>query len=107
LIIDFFVGESTFSREIAKGKDLDSFSQLHPIVEEHFPWFNMTKKDKMPCHFFVKLKIHTFEVVWTQSFLVGSLYFLTDEIVCISLIEMNVILVIINIQDIHENKGMT
>jgi len=46
-------------------------------------------------------------MVWTQSSRVGRLYFLTDEIVYISLIEMNVILVIVDIQNIHENKSMT
>jgi len=30
-----------------------------------------------------------------------------DEIVCISFIEMNVILVIVDIQDVHEDKSMT
>jgi hypothetical protein len=30
-----------------------------------------------------------------------------DEIVCILLIKMNVILVVVDIQDIHENKNMT
>jgi hypothetical protein len=45
-------------------------------------------------------------VVWIQSSLVGRLYFLTYEIVCISFSEMNVILVIVDIQNIHENKSM-
>jgi hypothetical protein len=49
----------------------------------------------------------TFKVAWTQNPIVGELYFLTNEIVCILLIEMNVILVIVDIQDIHENKNMT
>jgi hypothetical protein len=48
-----------------------------------------------------------FELVWTQSSFVSRLYFLMDEIVCISLIEMNVILVVVDIQNIHENKSMT
>jgi hypothetical protein len=48
-----------------------------------------------------------FEVVWTQSPLISKLYFLTNEIVCILLIKMNVILVIVDIQNIHENKNMT
>jgi hypothetical protein len=48
-----------------------------------------------------------FEVVWIQSPLVNRLYFLTDEIVCILDFEMNVILIIFDIQNIHENKSMT
>jgi hypothetical protein len=56
---------------------------------------------------FIKLKIHTFEVVWNQSPLLGILYFLTNETICILLIEMNVNLVIVHILDIHENKIMT
>jgi hypothetical protein len=64
---------------------------------------------KVRCHIiiFVKLIIHMFELVWTQSSFVSRLYFLMDEIVCISLIEMNVILVVVDIQNIHENKSMT
>jgi len=64
---------------------------------------------KVKCHviLFVKFKVHTFEVVWTQSPLVGRLYFLMDETIYISFIEMNVIMVIVDIQDIHENESMT
>jgi hypothetical protein len=43
-------------------------------------------------------------MVWIQSSFVGRLYFFMDEIVCISHIEMNVILVVVDIQNIHENK---
>jgi hypothetical protein len=66
-------------------------------------------KRKVRCHviLFVKLKVHTFEVVWPQSPLIGRLYFSMHETICISLIEMNVILVIVDIQDIHKNKNMT
>ncbi len=70
---------------------------------------NLVRQRKVRCHIilFVKLKVHMFEVVWTQSSLVGKLYFLTDETICISLFEMNLILVVVDIQDIHENKSMT
>ncbi len=81
-------------------------SQLHLTLEEHSPWFGTTKKGKIPYHCFCQTQIHTFEVVWIQSSLVGRLYFLTYEIVCISFSEMNVILVIVDIQNIHENKSM-
>jgi hypothetical protein len=82
-------------------------SQLHPTLEEHSLWLGTTKKGKIPYILFVKLKVHTFEVIWIQSSLVGRLCFLTDETVCISLIEMDVILVVVDIQNIHENKNMT
>ncbi|KAH9549939.1 hypothetical protein CY35_10G046200 [Sphagnum magellanicum] len=64
---------------------------------------------KIRCHIilFVKLKVHTFKMVWTQSSLVRGLYFLTDETVCISFVEMNVILFVVDIQNIHKNKSMT
>jgi hypothetical protein len=50
----------------------------------------LVRQRKVRCHVivFVKPKLHAFEVVWIQSPLVGSLYFLTNETVCISFIEM-------------------
>jgi hypothetical protein len=75
-------------------------------------WFGSSRVNHFPILFlciwclFVVLFFY-WVVVWTQSSLVGSLYFLTDETVCILLIKMNVILVVVDIQDIHENKSMT
>jgi hypothetical protein len=110
LLVDhrFFCRRFHLSRRDSKGQGCKFiFHNYIQLLKNIF--HGLVGQRKVRCHviLFVKLKVHTFEVVWTQNPLIGRLYFLTYEIVCISLIEMNVILVVVDIQDIHENKNMT
>jgi hypothetical protein len=101
----FFVEDSTFWGEIAKSRDVDSSLTTASYSWRTFSMAWWTKKGKMPCHPFCQIESTYVGCGMDSKSLVGKLYFLTN--VCISLIEMNVILVIVDIQNIHENKNMT